>query len=137
MNRPVILALCLASLSCCGDGEKAPLPPLPKDGNAMPYTQVLARLAAQTNSAKEEHFLNHWDALADLATSLEQSAAYLSKAPDLPPLGKERFEKAAGEMQANIIKLREAARKKDQTESLELIRRLHNDIRELQDLKTK
>lgn len=136
MNRFVLLAACaLSSLSCCGDGEKLAVPPLPQDGTALPYTQVLARLSAQTNTAKEEHFLNHWDAVVDASSNLERSASYLLKSPDLPPTHKATIEKSAGELQANIVKLREAALKKDQGESLELIRRVHNQVRDLQDLK--
>jgi hypothetical protein len=136
MKRSVLLVVCaLASLSCCGDGEKIPLPPLPQDGTALPYSQVLTRLATQTNTAKEELFLNHWDALADISTNLERSAGYLLKAPDLPPTHKAAIEKSTGELQGSIVKLREAARKKDQNDSLELIRRLHNQVRDLQDLK--
>jgi hypothetical protein len=136
MNRSLVLVVCaFASISCCGDAEKISVPPLPKDGGALPYSQVLTRLSAQTNAAKEEHFLNHWDGLVEAATGLELSAAYLVKAPDLPLAHKAKIEKSADEMQSNIVKLRETARKKEQTESLELIRRLHNQIHEVQDLK--
>lgn len=136
MNRSVILALCgILSISCCGDGEQIAVPPLPKDGTALPYSQVLSRLSAQTNAAKEEHFLNRWDGLVDATVTLEQSTSYLTRSPDLPPTHKATIEKSAEELKANIVKLREAARKKDQNESLELIRRMHNQIRDLQDLK--
>ncbi len=98
MNRFVLLAACaLSSLSCCGDGEKLAVPPLPQDGTAVPYSQVLARLAAQTNTAKEEHFLNHWDGVVDASNNLERSASYLLKAPELPPTHTATIEKSAGE----------------------------------------
>ena len=135
MHRTILLVVaCALSLSCQGDAEKLP-PPLPKDGTALPYTQVLTRLSAQTNAAKEEHFLNHWDGLVDATLSLEQSAGYVLKSPDLPVSHKARIETAAGELNIHILKLREAARQKDQTESLEMIRRIHNQVRELQELK--
>lgn len=136
MRRSVLALLCCAtSLSCCGDGEKLTVPPLPQDGTAVPYAQVVARLSAQTNTAKDEHFLNRWDAVVDASVALEQSAGYLLRAPDLPAAHKVKIEKSAGELNANILKLREAARRKDQAESLELIRRVHNQVRDLQDLK--
>lgn len=136
MSRVVIIVIAsMLSLSCCGDAEKLSVPPLPQDGSALPYGQILSRLAAQTNTAKDEHFLNHWDAVVDASVGLEQSAGYLLKAPDLPLLQKARIEKSATDLNGQILKLREAARKKDQAESLELIRRIHNQVRELQDLK--
>jgi hypothetical protein len=136
MQRTMILFACtLTSISCSADGERLTVPPLPQDGTALPYSQVLGRLAAQTNSAKEEHFLNHWDGVADAATALEQSGGYLLKAPDLPPAHKAAIEKASRQLNGDIVKLRDAARRKDQSEALELIRRLHNQIRDLQDMK--
>jgi hypothetical protein len=136
MKRSAFLVVCCAaSMSCCGEGEKISVPPLPQDGGAIPYAQVLTRLAAQTNSAKEDHFLNRWDGVVDSATSLELSVGYLMKAPDLPPTHKASIEKASVELKANIVKLREAAMKHDQADSLDLIRRLHNQIRTLQDMK--
>jgi hypothetical protein len=136
MRRTIILiAWSLVSISCSAEGERLVVPPLPQDGTALPYSQVLSRLAAQTNTAKEEHFLNHWDGVFDATNALEQSGSYLLKAPDLPQAHKATIEKASTEFNENIVKLREAARRKDQTEALELIRRLHNQIRDLQDLK--
>ena len=136
MRRTMILFACsLSSISCNADGERLTVPPLPQDGSPLPYAQVLSRLAAQTNSAKEEHFLNHWDGVVEAATALERSNSYLLKAPDLSPAHKATIEKTSGEINGEIIKLRDAARRKDQTESLELIRLLHNQIRDLQDLK--
>ncbi len=136
MRRTIILFACtLTSISCSADGERLTVPPLPQDGTALPYSQVLSRLAAQTNSAKEEHFLNHWDGVADAATALEQSSSYLLKAPDLPPTHKAAIEKTSADLNGEIVKLRDAARRKDQTEALELIRQLHNQIRDLQDMK--
>jgi hypothetical protein len=135
MRRALLAVLLSAvSLSCCGDAEKLTVPPLPQDGTALPYAPVIARLSAQINTAKDEHFLNHWDAVVDASVALEHSAGYLVKAPDLTPAGRTRVEKAAAELTGNIVKLREAARKKDEAESLELIRRIHNAVRELQDL---
>jgi len=136
MKRSIAFAFgMLLVAACCGDGEKLEVPPLPKDGAALPYDQVLSRLNAQTNAAKEDHFLNRWDGLVDTSVSLEQTAGYLTRSADLPPTHKMTIEKAGELMKADIMKLREAARRKDEVESLELIRRVHNRVRELQELK--
>jgi hypothetical protein len=135
MKRALVAAFfVLGGLSCTGDAERLP-PPLPQDGTALQFSQVLARLSAQANTAKEEHFLNHWEGVVDAAIGMDHSAAYLLKSPDLPPFHKARIEKEASQLKADIVNLRQAARNKDQTESLELIRRIHNQIREMQDLK--
>ena len=135
MTRAIVaLFIAVTALSCCGDAEKLP-PPLPKDGGVMPYAQVLARLSAQVNTAKDEHFLNHWDAVVEASVGLQQSADYLLRSPDLPPIHRVAIEKSSKELSADILKLRDTARKKEQSESLELIRRIHNKVRELQDLK--
>lgn len=135
MSRTVVVLICcMASLSCRGDAEKLP-PPLPQDGTALPYSQVLARLQAQVTTAKEEHFLNRWDSVAEAAAGLQQTAPYLMRASDMPVSQKPAITKASTEISGNIAKLRDAARRKDQAETLELIRLLHNQIRELQELK--
>ena len=128
----VLVSMC--SLSCWSDAEKLP-PPLPQDGTALPYTQVTARLAAQTNSAKDNHFLNQWDGLVDVTLQLEQTTGYLMRAPDLPEAHKARIQNDAVALTSNVKKLREAARAREQAESLELIRRIHNQVRDLQDIK--
>jgi len=92
-------------------------------------------LQAQVTTAKEEHFLNHWDGVVEAAAGLQQTVSYLMKSPDLPLLHKSTIEKASAEMTGAIAKLRESARKKDQAETLELIRQIHNKIHELQELK--
>ncbi len=129
------VACAILAVSCCGEGERIGVAPLPQDGTALPYSQVVARLSAQTKTAKEEHFMNRWDGIVDASVALEQSANYLLRSPDLPPTHKAAIEKTSGEIKSDILKLREAARKKDQSESLELIRRLHNEVRGLQDYK--
>jgi hypothetical protein len=135
MSRALLAMLCAAvSLSCRGDAERLP-PPLPKDGSAVPYRQILTRLSAQANTAKEEHFLSNWDGVVDASAGIENSTAYILKAPDLPILHRSKIEKSSSELHSNAVKLREAARKKDQTESLDLIRRIHNQIHELQEFK--
>ena len=128
----VVASLCC--LSCSSDAEKL-LPPLPQDGTALPYAQITTRLSAQTDSAKDAHFLNQWDGLVDVTLQLEQSAGYVMRAPDLPEAHKARLQTVTLELTANIKKLREAARAKDQAESLELIRRIHNQVRDLQEPK--
>jgi hypothetical protein len=136
MRRTLFAVIsCAACLSCCGDAEKLPVPPLPQDGAALPYSQVVSRLSSQTNAAKDEHFLNRWDGLIDAAAGLEQTSTYLLRSPDLPSAHKPKIEKTSTELHTNILKLREAARRKDQTESLELIRRIHNQVKDLQELK--
>jgi hypothetical protein len=127
--------ICVGCLSCCGDAEKLPVPPLPLDGAALPYSQVVSRLSSQTNAAKDEHFLNRWDGVIEVSVGLEQTASYLLRSPDLPTSHKPKIEKTSTELNSNILKLREAARRKDQTESLELIRRIHNQVKDLQELK--
>lgn len=121
-------------LSCWSDAERLP-PPLPQDGTALPYSQVTSRLSAQTNSAKDAHFLNQWDTVVDVSLQLEQSAGYLMRSPDLAEAQRPRVQKIATDLKTNIVKLRETARAKDQAESLECIRRIHNSVRDLQDVR--
>ncbi len=128
------ILVCLCCLSCCSDAEKLP-PPLPQDGAALPYAQVTARLSAQINSAKDAHFLNQWDSLVDATLQLEQSAGYLMRSPDLAEANRPRLQKETATLVSNIKQLREAARGKDEVKSLELIRHVHNQVRDLQDIR--
>jgi len=135
MKQTLLMIACSLSLSCAGDAERLTVAPLPKDGTALPIKDVLSRLSAQTTTAKEEHFLNQWDGLVEATVSLEQSTGYLLRAPDVPAVHRPAYEKASAELKIQIVKLRESARRKDQTESLESIRIIHNQVRDLQDLR--
>lgn len=128
------ILVCLCCLSCCSDAEKLP-PPLPEGGAALPYAQVTARLSAQINTAKDAHFLNQWDSLVDTTMQLEQSAGYLMRAPDLTDANKPRVQNETTTLVTNIKQLRESARGKDEAKSLELIRRIHNQVRDLQEMR--
>ncbi len=125
------IVLALISLSCISDAEKVPLPPLPVDGAPLSYNEVLARLVAQTNSARDEHFLNHWDRLAEIALALEQSAIYLPKSTNVPPSRQATLAQDSASLIQNIRLLQTTARLREETKALEAIRRIHNQIREL------
>jgi hypothetical protein len=131
MRNGCAIAVCLLSLSCTSEAEKVPIPPLPVDGSSLSYNDVLARLAAQTNTARDEHFLNQWDKLADTARALEVSASYLPKSTNIPPRRQPTIAQDTAALMQNIRLLPSTAKIHDQAQALEAIRRIHNQIREL------
>ncbi len=135
LRSGLLIAICGALSSCQFDAERLPLAPLPQDGTVLPYQQVISRLKAQINSAKDAHFLEQWDVLETISQRLAESSSYLMRSADLPIEHRARIQKDSVQINNAIRNLQKAAKTKNQPASLEMIRLLHNTICDLEEIK--
>jgi hypothetical protein len=132
MSRAFYPAVCLLTLVGCQlPPEQVPLKPLPEDGPAQAYADLLNRARVQAASANEAFYVNRWADLEDAAKGLEQTAAYLAKAADIPAKHKDSL---PGEV-SNLVKdtklLREAAKTQNVGQANEILQRINFKVREL------
>jgi hypothetical protein len=121
----------LVIVAACQAPERAPLRPLPDDGPPVPYAELLTRARAQCTIATEAFYVNKWDDVEDAARGLEQTAHFLPKAEDVPAKQKESLAAVTTNLNKDAVKLREAAKAKDEKAANEVLQRLHLTVREL------
>src|SRR5262245_23933769 len=110
-----VLALGIAGLcmSCCGP-ERLSVPPLPVDGEPIPYADLLIRLRAHSGSANEAFFTDNFEALAARAADIERAASFLPKATDPPKTARGRLEEGAAKLASEAKALGEAAKTRNE-----------------------
>jgi hypothetical protein len=131
MIRTAILAgLSGMCLSCCAP-ERLAVPPLPIDGQAISYADVLTRLRLQSGSANEAFFVDDFPQLASRARDIEQTASYLSNVIDAPQTAKPRLGEDSTKLTAEARRLAGAAETKNEDQIRESLRKIHTHIRAL------
>src|SRR5687768_6821569 len=68
----------------CAGPELVPIPPLPIEGQAALYGDVLTRLRTQSDRANEAFFRDDFEALAGRARDIESTAGHLPRASAAP-----------------------------------------------------
>ena len=132
MHRALWLVLSLVIAGCCNlPEEHLPLQPIPDNGKALDYAEVVLRARLQAASATEAFYVNKWSDLEDAATSLERTAALLPKATGVPDKQKDKLAAHADELTRDARQLRESAKAKDVPHSNEYLQRIHLKVREL------
>jgi len=132
MSRVLFAGLSFFLLvGCALPPEQVPLKPLPEDGPAQPYADLVSRARVQANAANEAFYVNKWTDLEDAAKGLEQTARFLGKADEVPVRHKDTLAIEAGDLGKQAVKLREAAREKDDKKANEALQRLNLKIRQL------
>ena len=116
---------------CQLPSERAVLQPLPTNGPPLPYAQLLTRVRNQAKAANEAFYVDRWGELEELATGLDQTALYLSKAEDVPPNQKSSLGKTTSSLSKDAVQLRDAARMKDVKAANAAIQRITLAIHEL------
>jgi hypothetical protein len=132
MNRawlfPVIL---VAVAGCVTPAERLPLAPLPENGQALPYAELLTRARLQATACTEAFYVNKWTDLDEAAKGLEQTAKFLGKATDVPAKHLDTLPILAGDLGKDATALEEAAKAQDVKKSNELLQKIHLKVREL------
>jgi hypothetical protein len=118
-------------IGCALPPEQVPLKPLPEDGPAQTYADLIGRARIQANSANEAFYVNKWTDLEDAAKGLEQTARFLGKAAEIPVRHKDTLAIEAGDLGKEAIKLRQAAQDKDDKKVNEALQRLNLKVRQL------
>ena len=129
----IFVLLGTLALSACNGPDRAPLPPLPIDGQAVTWPDVLIRLRAQATQANEAFYIDNWEVLTQTSKDLGATAAFLSKASDIPEPRKAVLVGMSTSLIDDSRKLLEAAQAKDKNILLmnETLQRIHLSIRNL------
>ncbi len=128
-RRLFLLALLLAG--CQGPAEKLPVMPVPIDGPPLSYAEVVQRTKTQAATALEAFYVDQWADLSNLAGGLDQSAALLRKAMEVPADHQPTLGKDADELARLAGELREAAQAHDVERTNDALRRLNLKVRAL------
>jgi hypothetical protein len=132
MKRFLVAGAFFALLTGCQlPPERMPLKPLPENGPALPYAELLTRARLQATAATEAFYVNRWGDLEDAARGLEQTARFLPKADDVPPKHKETLPVVSTDLGKEATALREAAQAKDVKIANDTLQRINLKIREL------
>ena len=129
----IFVAIAAFALSSCAGPDKVVLPPLPIDGQIVTWPDVLIRLRTQATRANEAFYIDNWETLVQTSKDLEQTAAFLPKAGDIPEARKATLVGMSASLIDDSRKLSEAASAKDKNILLmnETLQRIHLAIRNL------
>lgn len=116
---------------CALPPEQMPLKPLPVDGPAQPYADMVARARVQATAANEAFYINNWSDLEEAARGLEQTARFLGKSSDVPGNHKDTLVTETGTLGSEAVKLREASKNRDTKQSTEALQRINLQVRAL------
>src|SRR5687768_9182552 len=78
----LVVTVVLAGCQIVPDAPR-PLQPLPADGPAMTYRDVIHRARQQATLATESFYVDQWQDVDRAAASLEETARYLPKAVEI------------------------------------------------------
>jgi hypothetical protein len=131
MRRFWLLALFLPLAGCTLPAERVPLQPLPENGQALPYPDLLTRIRAQARASNDAYYLDHWNDLEDLAKGIEQTARFLSKAQEVPAKNRDTLNEVTRDLGKSAVKLREAAAAKDVDKALKAMTEINSKVRQL------
>lgn len=126
MVRGLGIAALFAVVGCRIPPDREALKPLDEARAKFGYADLYLRARAQANLAVEAFYADNWAELDDAARGLEQTARFLPKAIDTPT-----DPRPAEQLQADAVRLGEAARARDVRVSNEVLQRIQFNIREL------
>jgi hypothetical protein len=124
-----VIAAVLAG--CQLPAERIPLKPLPPEGEALPYSDLIQRTRLHATIATEAFYADRWPDLEEAARGLEQTARFLPKATEVPAQQKAGLAEKAGDLSKDAAQLREAAKAKDDKRTNEVLQRIHLQVRSL------
>jgi hypothetical protein len=130
MTRALFAALLVLAAGCQLPPER-PLRPLPEDGPAMSYADLVTRARIDAAAANEAFYVDRWADLEDAAKGIEQVARFFAKATDVPAKHKDTLPVEAGDLGKEAAQLRDAAKARDVQRANEILQRLNLKIREL------
>jgi hypothetical protein len=131
MSRTVWFPAFLLALGCTLPPEQVPIKPLPEDGPAQPYADLVGRARMQATAANEAFYVNRWSDLEDAARGLEQTARFIGKAADVPGKHKDTLVVETSDLGKEAVRLRDAARDHDTKQATESLQRINLQVRGL------
>jgi hypothetical protein len=131
MHRTVAAMILLTALGCAMPPERLPVMPLPEDGQALPYSDVVQRARMQAAAANAAFYEDRWSEVEESATGLEKIARFLPKANEVPA----KFDGKLADMSAALLKdaadLRAAGQTKNVKATNEVLQRINLRVREM------
>lgn len=127
-TRWVALLILLAG---CQGPEKVQVMPLPAEGEAASYADVVQRARAQATTANEFFYVDNWPALLESADALEKTARYLLKSNDVPAGKKDALPGRVEELVKLTGQLRDAAKAQDVKKTNDVLQQINLKVREL------
>ena len=121
----------VALLVGCRVVEREGMLPLPENGAALTYNEMLGRARNQSGAALDAFYIDSWADLDQAATRLEESAKLLPKTTQIPDAFKTKLPGEADSLRQDAAKLQEAARAKNAAQSNEAMQRINQRIRQL------
>ncbi|MFQ3592774.1 MAG: hypothetical protein SNJ82_06225 [Gemmataceae bacterium] len=132
MRRLLVLMLLLSMTACQTGPERASAPPpLPEKVTAMPYATLLVRARQLATAATDASYVDDWIRLDEAARGLEQTAAYLAKADDVPAKHRDNLAVASADLRKLAQELLAAATAKDVKKTTEVLTRVNTKVREM------
>jgi len=128
-----MLATLLLAVTACQSGpDRASLPgPLPEKVTVQSYSSLLERARKYATVATEASHVDDWLRLDESAKGLEQTAAYLIKADDVPAKHKDNLAIVSADLRKLAKELSGAATAKDVNKTTDVLTRLNNKVREM------
>jgi len=126
--------LCLAALAVgCQVIPEAPraLQPLPSNGPAMTYRDVVYRARSQATLATESFYIDQWPDVDRAAAGLEDTARYLPRAVEVPATQRTSLEVRSQTLVKEAQALRQAVKGRDEKKTTEAMQRINLLVREL------
>jgi len=121
----------VALLVGCRVVEREGMLPLPENGPALTYAEMLNRARNQSAAALDAFYIDSWADLEQAALRLEESAKLLPKTKEIPDAFKTKLPGEADSLRQDAGKLQEAARAKNATQANEAMQRINQRIRQL------
>jgi hypothetical protein len=121
----------VALLAGCRVVEREGMLPLPENGPALTYNEMLNRARNQAGAALDGFYIDSWAEVEQAAVRLEESAKQLPKTTQIPDAFKTKLPGEADLLRQDATKLQEAARAKNATQANEAMQRINQRIRQL------
>jgi hypothetical protein len=104
---------------------------LPEKVTVQSYSSLLERARKYATVATEASHVDDWIRLDESAKGLEQTAAYLIKADDVPSKHKDNLAIVSADLRKLAKELNGAATAKDVNKTTDVLTRLNNKVREM------
>jgi hypothetical protein len=133
MHRTYFLSIfVVVCVGCASTAEhQALVRPLPEDGPAASYPQLLTRARAQGLAATEALYMEDWSECEEVGKALEQTARFMNKATEVPSDQKDNLPVVSGDLGKEAATFREMVRVKDGDKANEVLGRINHMLRRL------
>ena len=126
------IAVAMAGVAGCAlPPEAIKVKPLPADGSGLAWNDMVHRARTLAMSATEAFYRDDWSSVAAAAKSLEQTALYLPKSPDVPAARKASVDAQTQALLTEAQALRNAAQAKDVDKTNNSLQKVHMRVRSL------